>query len=227
MEYNEIAAKWWADKLRNVGPGNFNNGDQSSEGGIAMMLATMLAIETSPNSDAIDLFEQKLAEEIKERNSFGGTLILDVDYGPDMILGNIAKETGVSTTGFPWKTTMWITDEEVAVCCGAGSQRQIIFPEQVVTDKISSCDDGICNNCSSFKLLPDPDPTDRFRDHDKKAVCNELNLVIEGKLERPSEWENVKKPLYCPKLGRSLSEEEKKMAETQLNLIKTLPQNNK
>lgn len=70
-----------------------------------------------------------------------------------------------------------------------------------------------CDKCSAFRLLPDPDPTDWFRDGDMKAVCLEVNGVIEGSLERPSEWTNIPKPLYCPKLGRELSEEEKKEAD--------------
>ena len=74
--------------------------------------------------------------------------------------------------------------------------------------------------CSAFRLLPDPDPFDWFRDGDMKAVCLEVNGVIEGSLERPSEWTNIRKPLYCPKLGRELSEEEKKTAAERLKWAK-------
>lgn len=69
-----------------------------------------------------------------------------------------------------------------------------------------------CNQCDSFMLAPDPDPYDCFRDTDKKAVCLKLKAVIQGSLEYPSEWSNLSKPLWCPKLGRKLSEEEKKEA---------------
>ena len=77
-----------------------------------------------------------------------------------------------------------------------------------------------CDGCSSFRLLPDPDPYDWFRDEDMKAVCLEVNGVIAGSLEKPSEWTNIRKPLYCPKLGRELSEEEKKKAEQYLKWAK-------
>lgn len=73
-----------------------------------------------------------------------------------------------------------------------------------------------CDQCSSFRLLPDPDPHDWFRDVDKKAVCLEVNGLIEGSLEKPSEWINVRKPLYCPKLGRELNEDEKAIAKKRL-----------
>ena len=73
-----------------------------------------------------------------------------------------------------------------------------------------------CDQCSAFRLLPDPDPFDWFRDNDKKAVCLEVNGVIAGSLEIPSEYTNIRKPLYCPKLGRELSEDEKKEATERL-----------
>ena len=73
-----------------------------------------------------------------------------------------------------------------------------------------------CDQCSAFRLLPDPDPTDWFRDNDKKAVCLEVNGVIAGSLEGPGEYTNIRKPLYCPKLGRELSEDEKKKATERL-----------
>lgn len=66
-----------------------------------------------------------------------------------------------------------------------------------------------CNQCDSFMLAPDPDPYDWFRDTDKKAVCLKLKAVIQGSLEYPSEWQNILKPLWCPKLGRKLSKDEK------------------
>ena len=77
-----------------------------------------------------------------------------------------------------------------------------------------------CDKCNAFRLFPDPDPYDWFRDGDKKAVCLEVNGVIEGSLEKPSEWTNISKPLYCPKLGRELSEEEKKTAAKRLKWAK-------
>ena len=77
-----------------------------------------------------------------------------------------------------------------------------------------------CDQCSAFRLMTDSDPYDWFRDGDMKAVCLEANGVIEGSLERPSEWINICKPLYCPKLGRELSEEEKEEAAKRLKWAK-------
>lgn len=76
-------------------------------------------------------------------------------------------------------------------------------------------DDTCCDGCDSLTMLPDPDPYDWFRDGDMKAVCTQLNAVICGSLE-PSEWTGIHKPIYCPKLGRELTPEEKEEAEKKL-----------
>lgn len=130
MEYNKIAKKWWADKLRNVNLGNFDNGDNSSAGGLAMLLAGMLALDTQPSNESIDLFEEQLAETIKEHVESHGSLTLSVDYGPDYILGSTAERAGVSTSGFPWKTTMWVRTDRVEVSAGYAPPSVTIFPVQ-------------------------------------------------------------------------------------------------
>lgn len=67
----------------------------------------------------------------------------------------------------------------------------------------------ICNLCDYFMLDNDPDPWDEFRCNDKKALCLKQKAVIVGALEYPSEWQSIFKPLWCPKLGRKLSKDEK------------------
>jgi hypothetical protein len=128
MEYNKVAAKWWADKLRNVRPGNFDMGEKGDAGFFAMMLGSMLAMNTQSSGETIDLFEERLAEAIKEQVETRGSMTLSVDYGPDYILGSIAQETGVSTNGFPWKTTMWIEKNKVSVSAGYAAPSETIFP---------------------------------------------------------------------------------------------------
>lgn len=73
-----------------------------------------------------------------------------------------------------------------------------------------------CDQCSAFRLVSDPDPTDWFRDGDMCAVCIEVKGVIQGSLEKPSECINIRKPLWCPKLDRKLDEVQKKDVEEDL-----------
>ena len=128
MKYYEVAAKWWADKIRKASPANFNNGDDGQRGGMAMIMATMIAMKNEPSSEVVDLFEKKLAEKIKEEVERRGQLSLDCDYSPDITLGNIANQTGVDTMSFPWKTNMNITADKVCVSFGYGSGYDTIFP---------------------------------------------------------------------------------------------------
>lgn len=128
MEYNKVAAEWWANKLRHIGPKHFDNGDDSTTGGYAMMMATVLAMEDQASNEAIKMFEKRLAEEIKEHVKENGSMILSVDYAPDDVLGNIADECDIAPNGFPWKTTMRIKEDRVSVSYGYGAPEKIIFP---------------------------------------------------------------------------------------------------
>ena len=80
-----------------------------------------------------------------------------------------------------------------------------------------------CDDCPFFRLLPDPDPNDWFRDLDMKAVCHhpEIMGVIDSSLEKPSEWTNIQKPPYCPYLGHQLSKEEQRMAPILLKIAQS------
>ncbi len=103
MEYYEVAAKWWADKIHKIG---------------------------SAKAKTVRVFEKKLGEKIKERVEQIGQLSLECDYDPDMILGNIAKEVGVDAKCFPFKTNMHITPNKVRVSFGYGTGYEKIFPVQ-------------------------------------------------------------------------------------------------
>ena len=129
MEYYEIAAKWWANKIRNVCPGNFNNGDESSTGGIMMMMAMMNAMNSKVTDESINSFEKRLAENIREYVEARGSLTISCDYGPDTLLNEIAKETAIPTNRFPFKTIMWINKGNVSVRAGYGASEKVIFPE--------------------------------------------------------------------------------------------------
>lgn len=81
-------------------------------------------------------------------------------------------------------------------------------------------DNDTCDSCEFLEFRPDPDPYDWFRDGDQKAVCIKMKAAIACALERPSEMVNIVKPLWCPYLGRELSEDEKMQAEKRLEYRK-------
>lgn len=93
-----------------------------------MIMATMIAIDKAPSSSSVEQFEEKLAEKIKEIVEQKGQLSLDCHYGPDMILGSIARETEIDPMSFPWKTNMHITPDKVQVSFGYGVGYETIFP---------------------------------------------------------------------------------------------------
>lgn len=127
MEYNEVAAKWWADRLRNITPSHFYNGDESKNGKTERYLAVIAAREEITKSGNINSFEQRLAEAIKEKVEKEGTVIASVEFVPNLFLGEIAREAGINQYCFPWKTTMIITKEKVELISGYYAAKEIIF----------------------------------------------------------------------------------------------------
>lgn len=130
-KYNEVAAAWWANKLRNITPASFNNGDDSSAGGFGMMMAFLIADKRSPDSDKVDAFEKELAEKIKQDVEEFGRLYISCDYAPDNLLSELAYKCEIETGCFPWKTSMWISQEEVKVSAGYARPTVTIYPENI------------------------------------------------------------------------------------------------
>lgn len=113
------AAKWWADQLR--GNAKLDNGDDSPQGGMVAAMAMLLQSKekTRVSDEAIDKFEQELAKILIEKN----TRYLGVDYHPDHILSEAADRAclPLGMTTLPWKTSMYIDNDEVRVSCGYGA----------------------------------------------------------------------------------------------------------
>ncbi len=114
------AAKWWTDKISNPGFGSFNMGDDSQIGAVAMILGLNL---TTPDKDeAIDKFKSLLEEYIEEQIKEKGSCCIDTDYHPEYALSQIISKAGVSSSNFPWKTNMTVTENSVEVSCGSGAK---------------------------------------------------------------------------------------------------------
>lgn len=128
----KAAAKWWGNKIRGNGS-HHDNGDREGMGGIAGVLADMM---NKPIDDAdVDKFEVILSEKIRARNEkYGGYSYMSIycDYGPDRILYDSAKEAGIETNNFPWKTGMYIDfgEGKIEVRDGYRASMKKIFPNE-------------------------------------------------------------------------------------------------
>lgn len=116
------AVQWWSDKLR--GRPHHDNGDNSRSSILACMFADMAT--TSVNEEQLRVFEKCLADRLETRydqyieGQVRGSYPLYCDYGPGIDLAESAKEAGIPTVNFPFKTGMRILKDRVEVSDGYG-----------------------------------------------------------------------------------------------------------
>ena len=114
MERNEVpeamaraAAHWWADRAD--GTARHRTGENSGAAALAGLLADSL--NTPPAAGSLERFEKILAEKIMTSPK-DEWMSIWVDYAPEGILWDAAKEAGINPANFPWKTGMHIHPEE-------------------------------------------------------------------------------------------------------------------
>lgn len=115
VKYYTVAAKWWADKLRNVTPAHFPNATKIPKGDLAVILASNINTDTQLSANEIGNFEKMLAKVIRDRVETYGSISLRTAYEPDCILTTIAKETGVSPQRFPCQSSMLVTPSVIKI----------------------------------------------------------------------------------------------------------------
>lgn len=76
-----------------------------------------------------------------------------------------------------------------------------------------------CDRCECLRFMPDPDSADSFGADEQKANCTEMRAMVAGALGF-HEMTHILKPLWCPRLGRELTEEEKEEAKQRLEFGK-------
>ena len=125
--YYNAAANWWASKIRKPKSSSFNMGTDK----LLYLMSTIVAEENAqaakPKDSAVDAFEKRLAEVIRNQVEERGSMIIVTDYHPDQTLSAVAKEAGVNAESFPWKTYMRISPKEVTVTCGRGAPKETVF----------------------------------------------------------------------------------------------------
>lgn len=122
----QAAAQWWASA---IGAPTFDNGD-----GLQSMLGTLLAAgKPAPTVSEARSFADILAARIQtdlDRCREYGDLSIGVDYVPDRILAEAAREAGISTLRFPWKTMMWVNDDHVTVSAGYRAPTVLVWASE-------------------------------------------------------------------------------------------------
>lgn len=109
MKYYEIAAVWWADKLRLLNLPEYFNLNKEKESNIIQNAQYLL---TEKN---IEDFEKKLAKLIYYYVEKDDHLTIGVSKSPDSLLTQVAKETNVFNCNFPQYSSMYISKNNVYV----------------------------------------------------------------------------------------------------------------
>ena len=121
----EIAANWWATRIKNVK--KFNNGENDTTNFLASLLATQNALNAIPNEEKLNKFEKVLAKRIKDALKETSTVIIKVDYNPDDILLYAAQKAEIDSKVFPWKTIFLVEKNKVTVRDGYDGKIENIF----------------------------------------------------------------------------------------------------
>ena len=123
-EIAQVAAKWWADKLR-YGTVQNNGEDMQS------LMMTLLSMRGSKrNEEDIQRFEDVLAELIDQQLAMRGGAYLRVDYHPEGLLRDAAEEANIDVSfALPVKTSMRVDSGTVMVAEGYGAEEKQLYPK--------------------------------------------------------------------------------------------------
>jgi len=120
-KYVKAAIDWWANAI--VSP-KFDNGEALPA--FFSFLMAGAAKEYTPAE--IKTFKEALAKGIMDEMSMYGRCDLDVDYHPCRVLANAGNLIGVNDmTGYPCKTYMSVSVNEVIVRAGYGAPAEVIW----------------------------------------------------------------------------------------------------
>ena len=147
MEYYEVAAKWWADKLRD--PPKETPKDLSSftdEDYEAFFMRRYQRIELGDTKERIDKFQEILSESIKKEVEAKEEIIIAVDfmisyifgeqsistriYPPSFFFQEALEKANISWLNIPLRGIMWVSSKEVTVTRGQGNPRTRIFTSE-------------------------------------------------------------------------------------------------
>ncbi len=118
-----LAAKWWADRLRQGA--KLDHGPKSMTDMFAIGMGATLQKNAAKGrtEEQVQKFEDALCEELKTHKILGSQYIVGVDYHPQPIFERAAEKAGIKFSGgcLPWKTHMYLIDGEIQVSYGYGA----------------------------------------------------------------------------------------------------------
>lgn len=138
------AAAWWTQQVLNpkfqmVAPGG---PEDKPEYQTTQMLGLILSEQTPVQPGQDEEFHYALQAQIEmqmlqmrtrreqsdlDRPDWPISVNIGVDYHPDGTLSAAAKQVGISTNRFPWKTRMSVYEDHVVASCGYGSPSALIW----------------------------------------------------------------------------------------------------
>ena len=123
----QVAVDWWTEILCGKTRGGSIGNDADSR--VMMIFSNILYPNESISSDQIIKFKEILTKKIMAAiYEYDGEVIqMKCDYGPDYILYEAMKESGISPNRTPYKTDMYIRAYYVAVKEGYGAKDVILF----------------------------------------------------------------------------------------------------
>lgn len=121
--YVKVAVDWWANAIASP---KLDNGDEMP----FMLMQMISATGKSYSEEEVKLFKTTLAEGIINEMKEYGRCTLRVDYHPCDVLAEAGGKIGVSSmSGWPWKTTMYVSEKKVEVYAGYGAPNKILWTE--------------------------------------------------------------------------------------------------
>lgn len=121
--YVKAAVDWWANAIASP---KLDNGDELS----FMLMQMLSATGKSYSAEEVKVFKTTLAKGIINEMKEYGRCTLSVDYHPCGLLADAGAKIGVSTmSGWPWKTTMYVSEKRVEVFAGYGAPCKILWTD--------------------------------------------------------------------------------------------------
>jgi hypothetical protein len=124
----------------------FDNGDDSSAGGVGFMLAILANQKANNTDENLDAFAKELKGRIlaAKESEYFDVRWLEVDYAPCSVLAESANAVGLAIPVWPCKTRVTIDSDYMCVQSGYGASRQYHYPPSdgkwLITDLLGGDD---------------------------------------------------------------------------------------